>query len=55
MAIGKASGNSKNPWFKSIQMGYEIAIIIAGDWTLLDSNSRMFKNISGLSEWIEKM
>lgn len=52
-AIGIAAGNPKNPWFKSLQMGFEVSSIIMSDLNLLDSDSRLLKNISNLSEWIE--
>lgn len=52
-AIGKASGNPKNPWFKSLQMGFEVSSIIMEDLSLLESNTRLLSNISNLSEWIE--
>lgn len=54
-ALGKSSGNSKNPWFKKIGMGYDIALIVMDNFKQLSVETRLYKNISDLYKWIERM
>lgn len=52
-AIGKSSGNPNNPWFKKIGMGYDVALIIMGNYEIANMHTRLYKNISNLRKWIE--
>lgn len=54
-ALGKSSGNSKNPWFKKISMGYDVALIIMANFEQLNTETCLSKNISDLRKWIETM
>ena len=53
IALSKASGNKNNPWFKSIGMGHDVALIVLGDMNKLDHGTQLYKNISSLYSWIE--
>lgn len=53
LAIGKSSGNTNNPWFKKIGMGYDVALIVMENFELSSMETRLYKNISDLRKWIE--
>ena len=53
LAIGKSSGNTNNPWFKKIGMGYDVALIVMKNFELSSMETRLYKNISDLRKWIE--
>lgn len=53
-AIGVSAGNPKNPWFKKVEMGYDVALIILQDIELFRKQTNLYKTITALSEWIER-